>query len=396
MIIAHAIRRLLLTDGGPVRTTIDLLDCLHHRGHEARLISSMPRDLPGHWLQGRGPQVFTVSTRFGLAALAPPHFTSAIRSALRDVQFLHLHVPWDPLNYQIARVARSMGVPYCVSCRGTLDDWALRQKWFKKRIYLSLFARPMLNASAFVHCTSEQEANESRRHAPSTTFRVIPNLIDLGGLEPVTPEAKRMVRHELDLEPASRIILFLSRVFPGKGADLLVEALPAILQHEPMARLVIAGPGHFEYIQRLKARMQTLGISSKVRFAGMVEGRMKSALYGSADVFGLPSEHENFGNVLFEAAAQGAAIVTSRHVALWRELEAGAGARVTELNPASLSAEILSVLRTGEIEAAARRQRTSNWARTFLDRDRIVALYERAYHESVAAHGIPGSPRNVA
>jgi glycosyltransferase involved in cell wall biosynthesis len=385
MVIAHAIRRIFLTDGGPTRTTIDLLEAMKERGHDTRLICSMPRDVPGHWLSGHGPRISTFPTRGGVWGLAMPRATRLISSALEGADILHLQIPWDPLNYQIASIARSMGVPYCVSLRGTLDTWALGKKHLKKRIYLMLFAKRMLENAAFVHCTADAEAAQSVASFPRGKIRTIPNMLDL---EPLLKPPATAMPWLPGLQDDDRVVLFLSRVFPGKGIELLIDAMRKVLQRHPRALLVIAGSGSVDYIAQLRAQVQLVGIGDRVLFAGFLDGPAKSAVYQRASAFVLVSEHENFGNVLFEAAAVGVPLVISREAATWRELQDGAGASVVRRDPSGIADAVIRYLDMGDAECKAFRERSRSWTASHLDRDRIARMYEDAYHAASTQRGI--------
>ena len=395
MVIAHAIRRLILTDGGPVRTTIDLLTCMSESGLRTKLFCPMPRDLPGSWLAGHGPEVVTFPTRGGPIQLLSPSTIRHIRSHLHDVDILHLQVPWEPLNYQLSRIARSMGIRYCVSTRGTLDDWALAQKSLKKKFYLSLFARRMLEQAAFVHCTSRQEAAESLRHFPRGRVRIIPNFLEIRDLLPQDVERRRACLATLGLQSDHRVVLFLSRVFPGKGLELLIDAMPAVLQRFPKARLVIAGPGNFSYLQDLRARIAAMGVSQFTLFAGYVDGVQKRDLLAAADLVALPSHHENFGNVLFEASACGTPLLVSREVATWQELQEGVAARVIDRNVPSVSDGICRILEVPEGQRTIARADASAWMHRYLDRSRILRLYEQAYADALTGPAAPQCPESL-
>jgi glycosyltransferase involved in cell wall biosynthesis len=376
MIVAHASRRVVVTDGGPTRTTLDLLDVMRERGHETRLISSMPRDVPGRWLSGDGPSITTFPTRGGAWGLATRAGVVRIRKALEGADILHLQVPWDPLNYQLSRIAYSMGVPYCVSLRGTLDDWAMSQKPLKKRVYLTMFARRLLEQAAFVHCTAAAEAAQSRKWFPRGRVRVIPNFLDLRAFQSSTVEEPAPVS---GIDPRDRVVLFLSRIFPGKGLEVLIDALPQLAQEHPDVKLVIAGSGSVDYIEELRRQCHGAGIADRVLFSGFIQGDEKASLFKRASVFVLISAHENFGNVLFEAAAAGTPIVLSRQVATWQELTDGAGAIPADPTPESVAKAISAHLAMPHDEAAMFRKRSASWTAGFLDRQKISGMYETAY-----------------
>ena len=124
-------------------------------------------------------------------------------------------------------------------------------------------------------------------------------------------------------------MLFLSRIHPKKGVDILLKAYKQLVHEANNARdlpaLVIAGPLDSEYafaMQRLAADLKT----PNVLFLGMLQGDAKwGALYGS-EAFVLPSHQENFGIAVVEALACGKPVLISDQVNIWREIEdAGAG-----------------------------------------------------------------------
>lgn len=122
------------------------------------------------------------------------------------------------------------------------------------------------------------------------------------------------VRARYGLEPDDKIVLCFGRLFPRKGIDRLIAALPAIREREPRARLVIAGTGPEE--DRLK---KLAGGSPSIVFTGRVPEDLAPHVYAMADVFALAVgdryrglEVEGLGIVLLEAAACEVPCVTGR------------------------------------------------------------------------------------
>jgi glycosyltransferase involved in cell wall biosynthesis len=124
-------------------------------------------------------------------------------------------------------------------------------------------------------------------------------------------------------------LLFLARLHPKKGADLLLEAWARLGGRTQGRALVIAGPAedpaHAAQLHVLAAAAMRSG-AGPVLFTGMVTGVAKWALLRRAEAFVLPSHQENFGIAVAEALACGVPVLTTREVALWREIVAdGAG-----------------------------------------------------------------------
>ena len=141
-----------------------------------------------------------------------------------------------------------------------------------------------------------------------------------------------------------RLVVFLGRVTPKKGLDVLVAAFARVAAEVPDAHLVIAGPddgGHGRTVRRM---IDALGLRERTTTTGMVAGREKLALLADADVWVLPSYTENFAIAAVEALASGAPVVISDRVNIHRDV-AGAGAGlVTPCDPAAVAAAIARVL----------------------------------------------------
>ncbi|MBO0933191.1 glycosyltransferase [Fibrella aquatilis] len=136
-------------------------------------------------------------------------------------------------------------------------------------------------------------------------------------------------------------LLFLSRIHPKKGVDLLVNAYIELSQQlassgMELPKLVIAGPGldtaFGQLVQQLVQRHPA--ISANVFFPGMLSGAAKWGAFYTCDAFVLPSHQENFGIAVAEALACGTPTLISDQVNIWREIAAGGGGIVVPNTPA--------------------------------------------------------------
>ncbi|WP_405325938.1 glycosyltransferase [Leeuwenhoekiella sp. LLG6367-2.1] len=114
--------------------------------------------------------------------------------------------------------------------------------------------------------------------------------------------------------------LFLSRIDPKKGVDLLLEAyIEKRLEYSNIPDLVVAGPGMDSlYGKKLLALAQG---SSHIHFTGMVTGAVKWAFFEQCEAFVLPSHQENFGIAVAEALACSVPVLISDQVNIWKEIE---------------------------------------------------------------------------
>ncbi|HOX07937.1 MAG TPA: glycosyltransferase family 4 protein [Planctomycetota bacterium] len=114
---------------------------------------------------------------------------------------------------------------------------------------------------------------------------------------------------DLFAQPDEKLVLYLGRLSPSKGPDLLVEAIPAILAKHPKSKFVIAGDGVLA--GKLQARVGELGVTDKVRFPGHLAGKVLGAAYRVADLVVVPSRYEPFGMVALEAMSCGTPVAAA-------------------------------------------------------------------------------------
>src|SRR5690606_37907821 len=113
-------------------------------------------------------------------------------------------------------------------------------------------------------------------------------------------------------------VLTVGAVKPRKGTLALVQAMPAIREQLPDARLVIIGSLEMDpdYVARVREEIEALGLQESVRLLGRVPDHMLMSWYAAADVFALPSlnvgwKFEGFGLALLEASAAGLPVVST-------------------------------------------------------------------------------------
>jgi glycosyltransferase involved in cell wall biosynthesis len=119
-----------------------------------------------------------------------------------------------------------------------------------------------------------------------------------------------------------RILLFLSRIHPKKGVDLLIEAFAAVASSDPRLQLVIAGPDQVGWQDSLQQRAAELASPSASPGPGMLSGELKWGAFRCAELFCLPSHQENFGIVVSEALACGLPVAIAEPVNIATEVAA--------------------------------------------------------------------------
>ena len=223
--------------------------------------------------------------------------------ALPRPDVVHIFGFRDFVSTVTARWCRHTEVPYVFEPLGMFRP-KLRKVLLKRGLDDSLY-RLVPRGAALAVGASEIERRELEAVLPPSRITVRPN----GFPSPHAGSASRgLLRRRLGLGPEAPLVLSVGRIARGKGLELLVTAVSRLSG----AQLAIVGPddghGMTDEILRLRER---LGSSDRIHLLGPVESAQD--LYGDADVFALPSAHENFGMVAAEAAAAGiASVVTDR------------------------------------------------------------------------------------
>jgi len=205
-----------------------------------------------------------------------------------------------------------------------LDRWSLSQKAWKKQAYAALLEGQTIRAAAALHFTAEAERVGSRTFGSYAPAYVAPLGLSRLAYEDLPPPGA--FRRRFPELARKQLVLFLGRLHYVKRPDLLLQAFSELSREFRNAVLVMAGPGEASYVSKLQAEVRSLGMDGRVVFTGLLQGRAVQEALVDADIFVLPSLHENFGLAVAEAMAAGCPVVVSPEVALAPEIEKyGAG-----------------------------------------------------------------------
>lgn len=216
---------------------------------------------------------------------------------------VHINGIWSPQNWGFQKKAQALGIKVLVSPHGMLEPWILAHNPLKKKIALLLYQKGIIQKASHIHATAEMEARNIKALGFNNPISIIPNGIDLRDVVSVKKEY------------GTKKMIFLSRIHPKKGVELLLEAWRKIDTKD--WNLEIAGNGDAAYINRLTESAQDL---KNVRFVGAKYGEAKWDFLRSADVMVLPTYSENFGIVVAEALAIGVPVITTKGTP-WEDLE---------------------------------------------------------------------------
>lgn len=229
-----------------------------------------------------------------------PGLLRALWRAARNVDVVHIHSWWNWVALGAVLVCRIRGARTVISPRGMLSPYTLQRR--TRRLFQQTIGR-WLTTGALLHATSDQEAKEFRDLELNAPFFIEPNIVALPQAGYPGTDALERPLH----------ILFLSRIDPKKGLDILLEALSGL---SISWQMTIAGQAEPSYQKKLLEQINRLGLNDHITWAGWVSGPEKWQLLASADVIALPSLNENFANVVPEALALGTPVLLSNLVGL--------------------------------------------------------------------------------
>ncbi|MEP4891145.1 MAG: glycosyltransferase, partial [Aliiglaciecola sp.] len=220
-------------------------------------------------------------------------------------------------------ILKMLGVPYCVYTHGMLDPYFNENKikYIKKLPFWFLVERNVIAFANKVLFTCAEEMKLANNSFPF--FKANSAIATLGVEKPVNDNELILTEffHEYPRLKNKRIFLFLSRVHPKKGLELLIDAVSELEDFPEDIVFLIAGPGALSYREDLEVRCRDLGISNRFEWVGMLSGQTKWAAFYSAECFILPSHQENFGIVVAEALSTGTPVLITNKVNIWTEIE---------------------------------------------------------------------------
>ncbi|MEO7429463.1 MAG: glycosyltransferase family 1 protein [Acidimicrobiales bacterium] len=180
-----------------------------------------------------------------------------------------------------------------------------------KRAYLSAAIPPSVRRARLTAVPSEfvRRAVLTRLKVDPDRVVVVPHGVDV--LAAPTPVAVLRERYRLD----GPVVLYPAITYPHKNHAVLIDAFAEVVRRHPDALLVLPG-GRGGEEDRLRDRIDGLGLRPRVRRTGRISAADVAGLYGEAAVVAVPSRYEGFGLPAAEAMAYGAPLVAAASTAL--------------------------------------------------------------------------------
>jgi glycosyltransferase involved in cell wall biosynthesis len=284
----------LASGGGTAARTLQAARALRDIGVECRIATTARIGAPAAHVDGIDVlRLPAIGGRFRMPVSGFRMLRRAVAAA--DVVLLVNH--WTPLNVAAYRAARQTATPYVVSPVGALP--IMGRSIFLKTMYHAAYGRRIIaRAAAHVAVTPEETRQFASYGVPPERVTVIPNGIP----EAAGGDAGRFrTTHGLGAAP---FLLFLGRLAPIKGPDLLVDAFISLAGVLPRWHLVLAGPD--DGLQAaLREAVHRANMESRVHFTGFLDAEAKGDALAAADLLVVPSRMEAMSIVVLEAASFG-------------------------------------------------------------------------------------------
>ncbi len=251
-----------------------------------------------------------------------PDFIPWMSEHAKEYDAIVVNGIWQYQSLGTYKALRASRKPYFVFPHGMLDPYfneAYPLKKLKKEIYWRFFEQKVLANATAVMYTCEEERLLAQKSFGG--YKATERVVSLGTAAPdFDLEACKMeflaAYPELD---GQRFFLFLSRIDPKKGIDLLIQAFARV--KDSGLKLVIAGPDKTGLRVSLEALAKERGVSELITWTGMITGSLKWGAYAACEAFVLATHQENFGIVLAEAMACHRPVLTTDKTNIWREIK---------------------------------------------------------------------------
>ena len=238
----------------------------------------------------------------------------------------HLHALWMYHSLVITRWSLKRRKPYVISTNGMLDPWALRNSYWKKQLALLLYERQSLEGAACIHVSTHAEAYSARDFGLKGSMCVIPN-----GVDPPSSKGTTLRHAPWDgwKNNGVKILLYLGRLHPKKGLEVLIKAWSASrISASRGWRLVIVGSDHGRHDTCLRRLVTKVGLNDWIHFLPPMFNELRDAAFNAADAFILPSLSEGLPMAVLSAWASGLPVIMTPECNLPEGFAEGAAIRV--------------------------------------------------------------------
>jgi glycosyltransferase involved in cell wall biosynthesis len=240
-----------------------------------------------------------------------------------------------------------------------------------KRRIVRILMKITSQHAAKVQVPSELVASEFSRllNIEQSKFLVVPNPVNIRPPDDSSPQTSHK----------GRFILSVCLLMPRKGVDILLRAMPPILQDFPDLQLMVAGDGsQRHYLEGLALELR---IAHRVRFLGFVTGRELSDLYSSCLIVVNPAREELFGMTMAEAMFFAKPVVASETMGAKSLIKDGENGVLVPIDDPERLSRVIHYLIMNPSIAARLGTQAQSFAVDHLTDEQIAIRYEACFSE---------------
>jgi len=250
--------------------------------------------------------IHCISSHFGMYSSDAGNIAKKI---IKKFDIIHIYSWYYHIGIEFFKAAKKYEIPLIFTAMGTLQDDA--QSFYKtqKSIIDFLFTKKIINYASVLHSVGHSEIESYLQYGGKEEKIIqIENGINLEELE-LKKSTNILEKFKIINEP---YILFLSRIHPKKGIELLINSFKELSYKNNKIYLVIAGSGEDDYVKKIKKDITESSLINRIKFTGLVTQDEKLDLLKSAKLFSLISKSDVHPRAVQEALAMGVPVVISK------------------------------------------------------------------------------------
>ncbi len=250
--------------------------------------------------------IHSITSHFGMYSF---NAGTMAKKIIKNFDLVHIYSWYHHIGIEFFKVSKKYNVPLIFTAMATLQNDAQSYYKIQKSIVNLFFTKKIINYASILHSVGQSEI-ETYIHFGGKKEKIIQieNGIDLNDYK-LKNLSNILKRCGINDKP---YILFLGRIHPKKGLELLLKSFNELTHNNNEIYLIIAGSGESNYVQKIKKYVQDLGLSNKVKFTGLVSHDEKLTLLKSAKLFSLTSKSDIHPVAVQEALTMGIPVVISK------------------------------------------------------------------------------------
>lgn len=315
--------------------------------------------------------IHCISNRLGLYC---PSAAKVARQIIKNYDVVYATNWYYHIAMVFSKIAQECNVPFVISAMASLQPEAKKLKRIPKLILDKMYTKQMTSHATGFHSMGQTETDVYKEWGAKAEqiYRIDHGLF---------PENFKIKKHTDILErigiDKNPYIMFVSRIDPKKGLELLLHSFAKIIKTHKNLRLVVAGTGSVEYVNKIKNLSKKLNVDKNVIFTGFVTHDEKLELLESTKLFILTSHSDIHPMASVEAIGMGAPVILTK-ISDFPEVEEYKAGILVDENEGSVVNAVLKMLE----DESALLEYSKNAKRLMMDRfliEKNVKQYEEMF-----------------